>query len=63
MDLRDISVEARTVLAGSADFDATAGQTVNIETSPKGQDILQELVPEGERWSVSVNVQITKFEV
>ena len=60
MELNDISVVARTVFSGFDDFEATAGQTVKVKTSPKGQDILNELVPEGESWRVIVNVQITK---
>ena len=63
MELNDMSVSARTVFGGAKGFEATAGQTVKIESSPKGVDVLSELVPEGERWQVTVNIQIEKFTV
>ena len=62
MELKDISVEARTVFSGNDTFEVEAGKTLKIETSPKGSEYLNELVPEGEKWRVIVNVQITKTE-
>ena len=38
MELNDISVEARTVLAGYEAFEVVAGKTFKIETSPQGQE-------------------------
>ena len=35
------------------------GQTLKIETSPDGEEILAETCPEGETWSVHIHVQIT----
>ena len=37
----------------------TGGQTFKIETSPDGEEILAEICPEGEAWSVHIHVQIS----
>ena len=37
----------------------TGGQTFKIETSPDGEEILAEMCPEGETWSVHIHVQIS----
>jgi len=63
MELNDMSVSARTVFGASESFDATAGQTIKIETSPGGVDVLRELVPDGEQWRVTVNIQVEKITV
>ena len=62
MDLRDISVEARSVVAGDQLFEVAAGKTLKIETSPQGQDILDLTVPVGKKWSVQINVAITETD-
>ena len=63
MELTDMSVPARVVSGGRGEFEMVAGKTLKIETSPQGLNILNEQVPEGERWRVVVNVQIDKFAV
>lgn len=50
-------------MAGSNEFTATAGQNVVIETSPGGEDILDETVPEGHEWACKVWIEITESEV
>jgi len=62
MDLRDMSVKARSIQAGNSAFVATDGQVVKIETSPQGEEILNLTVPEGKVWSISVNLQITEVD-
>ena len=62
MELKDISVEARNVRAGSQSFDVTAGQTLKMETSPQGIDVLNLDVPAGKKWRVEINVQITESD-
>ena len=37
----------------------TGGQTLKIETSPDGEEVLAEVCPEGETWSVHIHVQIS----
>lgn len=36
----------------------TEGQTLKIETSPSGEEILEELCPEGETWAVTMHIEI-----
>ena len=62
MELKDISVEARSVQAGYQLFNVTAGKTLTIETSPQGEDILSVEVPDGKAWNVQMNVQITETD-
>lgn len=50
-------------MCGSEEFMATAGQGVKIETSPNGESILEETVPEGKVWACKVWVEITETEV
>ena len=37
----------------------TGGQTLKVETSPSGEEILAETCPENETWSVHIHVQIS----
>ena len=63
MELFDRSLTSQNIVGGSSVFDASAGQSVKIETSPSGLDVFSEEVPEGERWEIAVNVRIKKFSV
>ena len=49
--------------AGSDSFELVAGQTLKIETSPDGEEILVAVVPAGTRWIVSVIVDIQEIEI
>ena len=62
MELKDISVEARSVQAGYQLFSVAAGKTLTIETSPQGEDILSVEVPGCKEWVVQINVQITETD-
>ena len=44
-------------------IEATEGQTLKIETSPDGTEILNALVPEGKRGVVSVKVSVQECDV
>lgn len=50
-------------MAGSEEFTATAGQSIKIETSPSGDNILDETVPEGHEWACKVWIEITEVKV
>jgi hypothetical protein len=63
MELIDVSVLPRNLLRGIGTFEATAGKTVKIETSPQGLSILNVQVPDGELWQVNINIQIEKLAV
>ena len=48
---------------GNTEFTAATGQTVKIETSPLGEEILSETVPVGKVWAVHVGVYIEESDV
>lgn len=37
----------------------TGGQTLKIETTPSGEEILMEVCPDGETWTVTMHIQIS----
>ena len=53
----------RTMSGGTGYFSMAAGEWLKIETSPQGEDILNEQVPDGKVWTVVVSVSITEEEV
>ena len=48
--------------SGGESFVVTAGKSLKIETSPRGDDIMDEEVPDGKKWDVSVSVQVTETD-
>ena len=48
--------------AGEESFEATAGQSLKIETSPGGDDIMDAEVPAGKKWAVSISVQVSETD-
>lgn len=47
---------------GTDDFSITSGKSLNIETSPRGEEIVNETVPAGKVWEVSVTVSIKETD-
>ena len=47
-----------TKKSGADTFVATAGQHLKVETTPQGVEILDAVVPEGKKWTVSVYVDL-----
>jgi len=43
---------------GTDEFTMAAGQSLKIETSPNGEDVLDVEVPAGKSWTVIVDVSI-----
>ena len=59
MELTEDSYPARIVKRGyQHGISLAAGKSLKIETSPNGAEILDEEVPAGKAWTVSVNVTI-----
>lgn len=52
-------VESKRSVIDVGDITVTAGQTLKIETSPDGEDILEEICPEGQVWTVTMHIQIS----
>ena len=53
---------AGTIKAGHEAVALTAGQSLKIETSPNGEDVLDIECPAGKAWSVQVDVTITETD-
>lgn len=59
----DLTIEHKDrTLMGSDTITVTAGQTLKIETTPGGQEVLLEEVPEGKLWSAKINVEIVETD-
>ena len=56
MDLARALATTTTRLTGKQSFDLIAGKSLKIETSPQGIDILNDEVPAGKVWGVTVKV-------
>lgn len=46
------------VMSGGETFEVTAGKNLKIETSPEGLTYLNETVPSGKKWIVSISIHI-----
>lgn len=53
---------AKTVRQGSDSFTLAAGKILKIETSPDGEEILNETVPTGKVWTVIVSVHVREVD-
>ena len=64
MELEHISdLPARSVYVSSGDeVEIPAGKTLKIETSPRGQDILEVEVPAGKVWTVRFNLVVDESD-
>ena len=51
-----------TTRAAEATFSVAAGKSVKIETGPQGIDVMDEEVPEGKSWEVTIEVFITESD-
>ena len=50
------------IMAGEDEVVVAAGQSLKIETSPGGAEVLSEQCPAGKKWQVRVNVHITETD-
>jgi hypothetical protein len=50
--------EAGKYRVGGTTFTLVSGQTLKIETTPNGEEVLLETCPPGHTWEVSVTVTI-----
>ena len=53
-----LKVESKQNLLDIHSVTVTAGQSLKIETSPGGEDILEKVCPEGETWDVRFHIEI-----
>ena len=47
---------------GEGNIIITAGQSLKIETSPMGEELLNSEVPEGKIWTINLDVQINETD-
>lgn len=52
----------RRRMAGDSSFSLAAGKTLKIETTPGGEEVLNQVVPAGKSWQVEISVSITERE-
>ena len=62
IELGKTEVDAHNTLTGDNEFTVLAGQSLRVETSPDGSDILNEECPAGKSWEVYVFVRITETD-
>ena len=66
MDIATVgTIEARSacnIKAGHATLAIAAGQSLKVETSPEGDEVLDVECPAGKAWSAKVDVTITETD-
>ena len=60
IDYSETEYPARKIIVGDDEFELVAGGNLKIETSPGGEEILDETVPVGKTWAVRVFVHIVE---
>ncbi len=64
MNLTETTTPARVQHSGyDNDVIVSAGQTIKIETTPGGVEILNVVVPAGKQWSLNVSVDVRETDV
>lgn len=51
-------VESKTSLLDMHNITVTAGQTLKVETTPNGEEVLAKVCPAGETWNVRIHIEI-----
>lgn len=62
IELNENSQPALTSLSGFGTFTIAAGQSLKIETTPGGADILDAEVPAGKSWSAYIEVKVIETD-
>jgi hypothetical protein len=60
VELGQYTIPGKTVLQGSGAITVNAGQSLKIETSPGGSEILNEECPAGKVWRGTIKVELTE---
>lgn len=47
---------------GQGVFTIVGGKYLKIESTPDGQEVLNEIVPQGKKWVISVSLLITEVD-
>lgn len=62
MELDKVDRPAKIILIGKGVYNIAAEKTLKIETSPDGEEILNEEVPQGKKWSVRLTINIDETD-
>lgn len=62
IELSEDSVSARKIMVGDDTFTVSAGKSLKVETSPAGEDLLDEECPAGKSWECTIFVRITETD-
>ena len=62
IELAEYEWAAKLVKSGSDVVDVAAGQSIKIETTPEGEEVLDAECPAGKAWSVRVIVEIEESD-
>jgi hypothetical protein len=60
--LEESAIPAQIRYLGGGTFSASAGQSLRIETSPSGEEVLSAEVPAGKSWAVTVQLNIVETD-
>ena len=60
MELVDTSSPAKTLRTGRQTVIIPSGKSLKIETTPDGEEVLNEEVPAGKIWTVRLDVEIVE---
>ena len=52
----------RMKLTGAGTIELASGQTLKVETSPNGEDVVKETVPDGKLWTVQLVIDIVETD-
>lgn len=62
MELVTFTIQAATLMRDDTMVDVAAGQSLKIETTPSGEEVLNTECPEGKVWSARIIVEITETD-
>lgn len=60
--LAEISITPKVHKDGNDTITLPPGKTMKIETSPDGEEIMNETVPAGKQWTITVGVHIVETD-
>lgn len=63
MELKKIIRPAMTVLVAQGKVNVASGQRLKIETSPGGEELLNEECPAGKVWKGEIKLDITEQDI
>jgi len=63
MNLNELVQHAHSLKTGADAFTMKEGERIRIMTNPPGVEYLDEKVPDGKEWKITISVSIVETEV